>query len=59
MVGSTIGPSCLTLFCLFLPYLSSKAGQMVGSTIGQSCLTLYSLFLPSFRPKRARWLVLP
>ncbi|KAH3880942.1 hypothetical protein DPMN_004864 [Dreissena polymorpha] len=44
MVGSTIGPSCLTLFCLFLPYLSFKAGQMVGSTIGLSCLTLFSLF---------------
>ncbi|KAH3880953.1 hypothetical protein DPMN_004875 [Dreissena polymorpha] len=56
MVGSTIGPSCLTLFCLFLPYLSSKAGQMVGSTIGQSCLTLFSLFLPSF-PSQAGQMV--
>ncbi|KAH3880936.1 hypothetical protein DPMN_004858 [Dreissena polymorpha] len=56
MVCSTIGPSCLTLFCLFLPYLSSKAGQMVGSTIGQSCLTLFSLFLPSF-PSQAGQMV--
>ncbi|KAH3881322.1 hypothetical protein DPMN_005247 [Dreissena polymorpha] len=38
MVGSTIGPSCLPLSSLFLPYLSTQVGQMVGSTIGPSCL---------------------
>ncbi|KAH3880735.1 hypothetical protein DPMN_004657 [Dreissena polymorpha] len=56
MVGSTIGPSCLSLSSLFLPCLPSQAGQMVGSTIGLSCLTLFSLFLPSLSSQGARWL---
>ncbi|XP_052283307.1 uncharacterized protein LOC127880109 isoform X2 [Dreissena polymorpha] len=59
MVGSTIGPSCLTIFSLLPPSLPSQAGQMVGSAIGLACLTLFSLFLPSLPPKQARWLVLP
>ncbi|XP_052260948.1 uncharacterized protein LOC127865092 isoform X3 [Dreissena polymorpha] len=52
MVGSTIGPSCLTLFSLFLPSFPSQAGQMVGSTIGLSCLTLFSLFCLLSLPSR-------
>ncbi|KAH3803419.1 hypothetical protein DPMN_131680 [Dreissena polymorpha] len=56
MVGSTIGPSCLTIFSLLPPSLHSQTGQMVGSTIGPSCLTLFSLFLPSF-PSQAGQMV--
>ncbi|KAH3880720.1 hypothetical protein DPMN_004642 [Dreissena polymorpha] len=44
MVGSTIGPSCLTIFSLLPPSLPSQAGQMVGSTIGPSCLTSHPCF---------------
>ncbi|XP_052260913.1 uncharacterized protein LOC127865074 isoform X3 [Dreissena polymorpha] len=52
MVGSTIGPSCLTIFSLLPPSLPSQAGQMVGSTIGLSCLTLFSLFCLLSLPSR-------